>query len=253
MKHFTRSVAGAVGLMLAAALLSGCAPSAAQSMIDPAATPSAGSPAPLSEGAVPTPVPTPAPTADATGQRQVVAFYGDSFTHGQGASVSGRRWSTLVSDDHDWIEINPSISGLGFVKNRTRDAIDIVDTIVAAHPDIVISTMGLNDNSVMPGSAAEVHAAIEADFHALRHRDPRRPPHRGRAVLVEPGSPGSVDRIIGWVRAAAKEVGADYVPGASHWMDGHPELHEASGGHPNDAGHAMIARRMDAALAKLGL
>ncbi|KQQ92625.1 hypothetical protein ASF62_12325 [Leifsonia sp. Leaf325] len=253
MKHLTRSVAGAVGLLLAAALLSGCAPSAAQSMIDPAATPSAGSPAPLSEGAVPTPVPTPAPTADATGQRQVVAFYGDSFTHGQGASVSGKRWSTLVSDDHDWIEINPSISGLGFVKNRTRDAIDIVDTIVAAQPDIVISTMGLNDNSVMPGSAAEVHAAIEADFHRFATEIPD-----ARFIVVEPfwsnqDRPASVDRIIGWVKAAATEVGADYISGASHWMDGHPELHEPSGGHPNDAGHAMIARRMDAALAKLGL
>lgn len=237
LKNLGRSVACAVGLVLAVTLLSGCGSTAVQSMIEgSAATPTA------------TATITPAPV-----QRQIVAFYGDSITHGEGASSSGKRWSTIVSDDHDWIEINPSIGGLGFVTNRTRDPIDIVDTIIAAKPDIVISTMGLNDNSRMPAAAKQVQAAIEADFTRFATELPD-----ARIIVVEPFwyrdvRPASVAQISGFTKAAAKRIGADYIAGASWWLDGHPELKSADGAHPNDAGYAMIAKRMDAELAKLGL
>ncbi len=59
--------------------------------------------------------------------------------------------------------------------------------------------------------------------------------------------------IIGWVHDAADDIGADWVPGASHWIEGHPEWMAADGLHPNDDGYAEMARRMDAALTELGL
>ena len=77
-------------------------------------------------------------------------------------------------------------------------------------------------------------------------------------VVVEPfwytdARPDSVDEIIGWVEAAAADVGAEYVPGASRWLEGHPEWMAADGIHPNDDGYAELARRMEAELARLGL
>ena len=65
--------------------------------------------------------------------------------------------------------------------------------------------------------------------------------------------PDSLGVIIGWVHDAADEIGADWVPDASHWIEGHPEWMASDGLHPNDDGYAEMARRMDAALAELGL
>ena len=79
-----------------------------------------------------------------------------------------------------------------------------------------------------------------------------------RFVVVEPfwytdTRPESVGVIIDWVHEAADEIGADWIPGASHWIEGHPEWMAADGLHPNDAGYAEMADRMDAALGELGL
>ena len=182
----------------------------------------------------------------------VVAFYGDSYTRGTGASAPDNRWSTIVSAERDWTEVNPSRNGLGFVNNRGRGA-DLVDQVIAARPDIVISTMGLNDNFSMPARADEIKAAITQDFEKIRAALPE-----ARFIVVEPfwytaQRPDSVDQIIGWVRTAALAVDADHIPGASHWLDGHPEWMADDGLHPNDAGYAALAERMAAELSTLGL
>ena len=65
--------------------------------------------------------------------------------------------------------------------------------------------------------------------------------------------PESVDTIIGWVKDAAADLGADYIPGASRWIEGHPEWMADDGLHPNDDGYAAMAVRMDEELAKIGL
>jgi len=184
----------------------------------------------------------------------VVAFYGDSYTRGTGASNRAARWSSIVSAEHDWTEVNPSTNGLGFVNNRANlPGPDLVDRVIEAQPDIVFSTMGLNDNFVMPDRADDVRAAIERDFTEMKRALPD-----ARFIIVEPfwytdDRPESVERIIGWVRDAAAAIDADYIPGASHWLDGHPEWMAADNLHPNDVGYAEIASRMDAELAKLGL
>jgi lysophospholipase L1-like esterase len=200
----------------------------------------------------------PAPAATYPGG-PVVAFYGDSYTRGTGASEPGRRWSTLLSMDRGWNEINPSVDGLGFVNNRLPDGTpllggkDLVDIVIDARPDIVIVTMGLNDNFAFSRTDEEIEAAIRSDLVRLHTELPG-----ARLVVVEPfwytdDRPDSVERIIGWVREAAEDLDADYVPGASHWLDGRPEWISGDGLHPNDDGYAALAARMDAALAELGL
>ena len=47
-----------------------------------------------------------------------VAFYGDSYTLGTGASDESKRWSTIICQERGWSEFNPSVNGLGFVNNR---------------------------------------------------------------------------------------------------------------------------------------
>lgn len=191
--------------------------------------------------------------APASPGQPVVAFYGDSYTLGTGASDPARRWSTLICDDRGWNEINPSVNGLGFVINRTGFSDDLIPRIIEADPDIVFVTMGLNDNFLMPDRAAEIEEAITDDLDTLAEELPD-----ARLIVVEPfwytdERPESVDQIIGWVRDAAQDVGADYIAGASHWLDGHPEWMAADGIHPNDEGYAAMAKRMDEELTALGL
>ncbi|MCS5735635.1 SGNH/GDSL hydrolase family protein [Herbiconiux sp. CPCC 203386] len=188
----------------------------------------------------------------------LVAFYGDSYTLGTGASDPALRWSTTICADRGWTEFNPSVNGLGFVNNRASTPPDYLDSdeipqIIARDPDIVFVTMGLNDNFSMPERADAIQNAIATDFTTLVAALPD-----ARIIVVEPfwytdDRPPSVQTVIDWVDREAAAIGADRVPDASQWLRGHPEWMAADGLHPDDQGYAEMARRMDAALRELGL
>lgn len=189
-----------------------------------------------------------------TGDGTKVAFYGDSYTLGTGASDPSKRWSTIVSNERNWEEFNPSVNGLGFYNNRGFPGeSDLPGDIIQFEPDIVFVTMGLNDNFSFDEAAGNIRLAIDADFELLSRELPD-----ARFIVVEPfwytdERPDSVDTIINWVGEAAEGIGADYIPGASHWIEGHPEWMAADGLHPNDEGYAELARRMNEELIRLGL
>jgi lysophospholipase L1-like esterase len=198
--------------------------------------------------------PEPTPVDDRAPGQTRVAFYGDSYTLGTGASDSANRWSTIVSEARDWSEFNPSVNGLGFINNRAAfGSGDLPSLVIADDPDIVFVTMGLNDNFSFDRAADDIRQQISLDLDRLRTELPD-----ARLIVVEPfwytdERPASVETIIGWVRDAAAAVEADYIPGASRWIEGHPEWMASDGLHPNDAGYAEMARRMEAELAILGL
>ena len=183
-----------------------------------------------------------------------VAFYGDSYTLGTGATDPAQRWSTIISEKRGWSEYNPSVNGLGFVNNRgTFGDGDLPSLVIDGNPDIVFITMGLNDNFSYDRAADQIKAQITDDFTRIQEALPD-----ARIIVVEPfwytdSRPESVEVIIGWVKDAAADIDADYIPGASHWIEGHPEWMASDGLHPNDDGYAEMAVRMDAELEKLGL
>ncbi|MGG7450611.1 SGNH/GDSL hydrolase family protein [Plantibacter auratus] len=195
-------------------------------------------------------------TGGAPGDGPIVAFYGDSYTLGTGASDPANRWSTVVSEERGWREFNPSVNGLGFVNHRDRfgdGSGDLPSLIIAEQPDIVFVTMGLNDAFSFDDAAERIHEQITTDLQRLRDALPD-----ARFIVVEPfwytdERPESIETIIDWVADAAREIGADTIPGASHWIEGHPEWMAADGLHPNDEGYAEMARRMDTELERLGL
>jgi lysophospholipase L1-like esterase len=180
-----------------------------------------------------------------------VALYGDSYTLGIGASDERLRWSTIVCEARGWQEFNPSVNGLGFINNRGTS--DVPADVIANDPDLVFVTMGLNDNFSYDRARDDIKAQIIVDLDRLTTALPS-----ARFIVVEPfwytdDRPESLGVISGWVRAAASSVGADYIFGASHWIEHHPEWMARDGLHPNDAGYAELACRMDAALGELGL
>lgn len=201
------------------------------------------------------PVATPGAAVDpADDGRPLVAFYGDSYTLGTGASDFSLRWSTLLAEQRDWREFNPSVNGLGFINNRRVFAdSDLPALIIDQRPDIVIVTMGLNDNFSFDARAAEIEQQIDTDLARLTEALPE-----ARIVVVEPfwyrsDRPDSLETIIGWVRDAAARYDLPFIAGASTWIAGAPGLMASDGLHPNDEGYALMFREMDAALADLGL
>lgn len=197
------------------------------------------------------PVPDASPTP---GDGPVVAFYGDSYTLGTGASDPALRWSTIISEQRGWQEFNPSVNGLGFVNHRSDfDGNDLPELVIAQDPDIVFVTMGLNDNFSYDRRAELIRTTIADDLTRLRDGLPD-----ARIIVVEPfwytdERPESVETIIGWVEDAADGIDADWIPGASRWLDGHYAGAEDSwmagdGLHPSDIGYRHMAEEMDAAL-----
>ena len=98
-----------------------------------------------------------------------VAFYGDSYTLGIGATSTGRRWSTIICAERGWREFNPSVNGLGFVRNRRNfgDG-DLPSQIIASNPDIVFVALGLNDNFGFAEQSDRIRVQISTDFEYLR-------------------------------------------------------------------------------------
>ncbi len=152
------------------------------------------------------PAPTPAAVPGSSAlpaDAPVVAFYGDSYTRGTGASAPEKRWSTIVSAERGWYEINRSENGLGFVNRRASMGAgldDIPALVIADDPDIVFVTMGLNDNFSYDRAADDIRAAIDSDLGRLRDGLPE-----ARIVVVEPfwytdDRPASVDVIAGGSR-----------------------------------------------------
>jgi lysophospholipase L1-like esterase len=202
----------------------------------------------LTETRTPTPVPTMIPP----GAR--VAFYGDSYTVGFGATEPSRRWSTLVSEHRDWAESNHGQGGLGFLVNRPSigDG-DAVDRIVEESPDAVVVMLGLNDVLAGRGTDPALAELIRSDIERLSTGLPD-----AALVIVEPmwfkaERPTQLQTVIDEVRDAADREGALFVAGASRWLDGSGEWMIWDGLHPNDAGYAMIARRVESALESAGL
>ena len=113
--------------------------------------------------------------------------------------------------------------------------------------------MGLNDNFSYDLAAQDIKAQISDDLSRMSTALPD-----ARFIVVEPfwytdERPRSVEVIISWVQSAANAIGADYIAGASRWIEGHPEWMAADGLHPNDDGYLEMARRMHLELEALGL
>lgn len=183
----------------------------------------------------------------------LVAFYGDSYTLGTGASDPSKRWSTRVSESRGWREYNPSLNGLGFVALRDYLGVDAPAQIIAADPDIVIVTLGLNDAYSFESVGTRVQDQIREDFDRLSTQLPS-----ARIIVVEPfwytaERPEALIAVTEWVREEAEQIDADYIPGASEWIQGRDGEMASDGLHPNDNGYDIITRHMDEALRALGL
>ena len=189
----------------------------------------------------------PTPSASTTTGPKLVAFLGDSYAFGHGASGPSKRWTDLVSMKQGWVEenlsqedTNYSTAGAhSFTSYRAR-----LGAVVATGAQIVVVSGGRNDVSV---GAAQFRGDVRAIFAGIRAGLPK-----ARLIVVSPtwGNdpvPERVTVLISIVKDEAQRAGATYLD-IGEPLFGHFSMMAGDGWHPNDAGHAAIAAAVEKAL-----
>lgn len=175
-------------------------------------------------------------------------FVGDSYSHGTGASDRSLRWTSLVSTERGWEERNEALGGTGYLTTSGRNGcgreycpnyLEVIQQMNATAPEVLFIAGGQNDFRAWTENPQAVTDAIWATYREARTRFPET-----RIVAVGPSIIGDVSQNVidldAQVRAAAEEIGAEYVS----LID--PDVLDrgmdvGDGGHVNDAGHGAIA------------
>ncbi|AQA01247.1 hypothetical protein BVC93_01080 [Mycobacterium sp. MS1601] len=181
----------------------------------------------------------------APGSFPVVAFIGDSYTWGSGASTPDKRWTSLVADKMGWLEFNVGEGGTGYLKTfeNRPNYFGQLDEISALRPDIVVVAGGQNDQTMLTANRNELFAGVSHFFVQLRSRMPR-----ARIIGIGPSFPDALtperynfDQVV---RDAVRAVGGEFVSLIRPTPVLDPAMLAPDHVHVGDAGHAAIASRI---------
>lgn len=191
-------------------------------------------------------------------------FFGDSVTTGWRALSHPRnRWASLVCEHLRWREVNLAADGLGFFSRRgghlpggsrspsCRDTVWL-EAVLRAEPDVVTINLGLNDAAFLPSQRELVKQAIEHDLTFVSSR------LRGTPVIVAPYFPSlevgpRFQAIRRFVHEQATALGLTSTDALMTAVNGDEDKLAIDGIHPDDAGHAAMARAMIAFYEELGI
>jgi lysophospholipase L1-like esterase len=187
-------------------------------------------------------------SAGVGGATPVIAFLGDDWTAGIGATSKAKRFTSLVCTQLQVTERNFGLNGAGYAKAGTsgRDYRSQVAKIVAAQPTIVVISGGRNDYS---DDAATTAAAAHAMFANLHTKLPD-----AKLVAIAPfwgdsDLPPEMIALSNAVKKAVSDAGGTYVD-ITDPIHSHPN-YMADDADPNDQGYAAIAAALEPQLAGL--
>jgi hypothetical protein len=214
--------------------------------------------------------PAPAPAID--GLTGIV--HGDSFVGGTG-SVGASTYPSMGSQIALLLGqpncTNAAVGGTGFLNNlnATRNTFiqRVQADVIARAPDFIVEMGGLNDESLIGGSAATMQAAVSAWLDAvigalpnvlIFMTGPMTPgtPSANRlavrdgkkaAAALYPGNVVFIDNLAeSWVTGSGR-TGATKGDGNADWVTGGTDGSDPT--HPADAGHGYLAMRTATAIA----
>jgi acyl-CoA thioesterase-1 len=173
---------------------------------------------------------------DVAGSEVRLVAFGDSLTYGTGSAQGGGYVTDLEKD------LGISIENLGVPGDTTADALQRLDAALAAEPDVVILLLGGNDylqGVPLQETAAHLSEIIEG-FQAA-----------GARVLLLGITAGPGDATgRAFFAALAEKHKVAYVPDVLAGVSGVPAL-MSDLLHPNDAGYALVAQKVEPELRKL--
>lgn len=186
------------------------------------------------------------PAMDVPGDdRESVAFLGDSYTVGSGASSKSNRWTRLVANERDWRELNFGVGGTNYATKSNLENgdpyVERVDEVVGANPDIVIVSSAGNSMDT------DQQEAITETFEQLRAGLPDAEIIATSPYTRDWSYPDNLVEFGENIEAAVESVGGKYVE-IGHPLEDHPEAMAEDGVHPNDRGYQLIATAIEETL-----
>lgn len=191
----------------------------------------------------------------------VVAFLGDSYTAGAGASP-GRAWPHLLATALGWDSYQSfAHGGTGYATAVTGNAVhacgldfcprydEVLPRVIDYAPTLVIVSGGRNDTGRTP---EQVAAGARKLLGGLSTALPE-----ATVVVTSPiwdarPRPATLDELAAAIRRAAAESNATYLDLGEPFA-GKPQLITADQVHPNDAGYELLARAVAAKLTEAGI
>ena len=183
------------------------------------------------------------PVKSATTARFVA--YGDSITHGYSASAVDKTYPFLVGQKKKWQTIDLGLGG-----RSSRPSPD-AEVIASLKPDIVTVLMGCNDwQGGVPLERYRTNMQkFLVDFRAAR---PETPVYLITPLWVAPTwNPSAKKHDLEQYRQVLRDIVADMKDPHLHLVEGpgliehDPSLFNPVAVHPNDAGFAMMAERLE--------
>ncbi|MGX5714857.1 SGNH/GDSL hydrolase family protein [Arthrobacter sp. MAHUQ-56] len=191
------------------------------------------------------------PTLRSPTPRPVIAFIGDSYTQGVGASAKGTRWAEQVAASLGMYAENLGRGGTGYVTVAGKNGcgldvcpnyLQMVPQVIKIKPTTVVVAGGQNDFQAFAKDSASVTAAVENTFTDLRAALPNT-----KIVAVGPSTPWTVDAsVVAFdlaVQRAARKVDATYVSLIEPNVITKDVILK-DGAHVNDVGHKALAERV---------
>lgn len=173
---------------------------------------------------------------------------GDSWVTG-GTMNTGPTWPHLLDLPSNWKVETDAMGGSGYMGDEESMSLTFdgrLDRVLAGDdPDLVIVAMGRNDVGQDP---ADVVKVARADLLAMREEWPD-----ARIVVFSPFSPEIPEvwtvALTDHLRRLADSLGMDFLD-VSGIIHGRSRL--IGSYHPNDLGHALIAKKVTEGLRRLG-
>jgi lysophospholipase L1-like esterase len=188
-------------------------------------------------------------SSGATTTKPVVAFLGDDWTAGLGATTKRKRFTSLVAGALNLRERNfgADRSGYAATSSSGKDYDGMVADLVAAKPQYVVVGGGRNDVVEDDLSTATANAATL--FQTLHRKLPD-----ATLVAVAPtwgdsDPPAALADLARAVKKAVTAVGGTYLD-IRDAVRGHPD-YMADDADPNNAGYAALARVLEPRLRPL--
>lgn len=188
------------------------------------------------------------PSSTSVAPDPVIAFLGDDWTLGVGASSPAKRFTTLLSSQLHLVERNFGADGSGYAKSgpTAGDYASRITALVQSRPAIIVVSGGRNDrDDYTPTLDAQIGQLFTQLHAALPH-----------AVLVgvapmwgDSDLPPELAALDPVIQAAVTKAGGVYL-GIADPIHGHPE-EMADAADPNDQGYAAIAAALEPLLAPL--
>jgi lysophospholipase L1-like esterase len=196
-----------------------------------------------------TPTPAPEPTTDVV---KSVAFVGDSYTSGAGASAPSLRWTDIVAARFGWEQFNLGVGGTGYVTVGSLEGGNVypdrIPQIIESAPDLVILSGGRNDIDAHPEAIATSALTV---IDSVRAQLPGAEFAVLSPVWDDDEAPAELAAVASALRGAAETAGAAYID-TGQPLAGHPEMLTEDGVHPNDGGYVALAQSIGDALAAAG-